>query len=153
MPEPAALPVRPVPLPAPTPPPDHGDTQAPIGGLPGAALRRVLEYIEANLHRNPPLSELCALAHMSAFHFARLFKQSTGVPPHRFVVWRRIEHAKALLVSDGAPIALVARSVGFRTPGHFTTVFRRTTGMTPGAYRVVAHEPRPRSPDPDRRSA
>jgi len=90
---------------------------------------------------------------MSAFHFARLFKQSTGVPPHRFVVRRRIEHAKALLVSDGAPIALVARSVGFRTPGHFTTVFRRTTGMTPGAYRVVAHEPRPRSPDPDRRSA
>ena len=152
MPEPAALPVRPVPLPAPTPPPDHGDTQAPIGGLPGAA-RRVLEYIEANLHRNPPLSELCALAHMSAFHFARLFKQSTGVPPHRFVVRRRIEHAKALLASDGAPIALVARSVGFRTPGHFTTVFRRTTGMTPGAYRVVAHEPRPRSPDPDRRSA
>jgi AraC family transcriptional regulator len=132
---------------------DQGDTQAPIGGLPGAALRRVVEHIEANLHRNPSLSELSALAHMSAFHFARRFKQSTGMPPHRFVVRRRIEHAKALLASNGAPIALVARRVGFRTPGHFTTVFRRTTGMTPRAYRVVAHEPRSGSPDPDRRSA
>jgi AraC family transcriptional regulator len=104
-------------------------------GLPGAALRRVLEHIDANRHRDPRLSELSALAHMSAFHFARLFKLSTGVSPHRFVVGRRIDHAKALLATEGASIAAVSRAVGFRTPSHFTTVFRRTTGATPSAYR------------------
>jgi len=99
----------------------------------------VLEHIDANRHRCPRLSELSALAHMSAFHFARLFKQSTGLPPHRFVVGRRIGHAKELLVTDGASIAAIARIVGFRTPSHFTTVFRRSTGVTPSAYRSTAH--------------
>ncbi len=116
-----------------------GVTIAPACGLPGGALRRVLEHIDANRHRCPRLSELSALAHMSAFHFARLFKQSTGLPPHRFVVGRRIGHAKELLVTDGASIAAIARIVGFRTPSHFTTVFRRSTGVTPSAYRSTAH--------------
>jgi AraC-like DNA-binding protein len=75
---------------------------------------------------------------MSAFHFARLFKLSMGVSPHRFVVGRRIDHAKALLATEGASIAAVSRAVGFRTPSHFTTVFRRTTGATPSAYRTEA---------------
>ena len=70
-------------------------------GLPGTALRRVLDHIEANLHRDPPLSELSARAYMSAFHFARLFKRSTGLPPHRFVVGRRIGRARRRLVGAG----------------------------------------------------
>src|SRR5207245_348241 len=53
--------------------------------LPGGVLRRVLEHIDANRHRALSLSELSALAHMSTFHFARLFKQSTGVSTHRGV--------------------------------------------------------------------
>jgi AraC family transcriptional regulator len=101
-------------------------------------LRRVLDHIDANHHRVPRLSELGAVVHMSAFHFARLFKLSTGVSPHRFVVGRRIDHAKALLATEGASIAAVSRAVGFRTPSHFTTVFRRTTGATPSAYRSEA---------------
>jgi len=76
---------------------------------------------------------------MSAFYFARLFKQSTGLPPHRFVVGRRIDHAEALLVTDGASIVAIAQIVGFRTPSHFTTVFRRSTGVTPSAYRSAAN--------------
>jgi AraC family transcriptional regulator len=114
-------------------------------GLPGAALRRVLDHIEANLHRDPPLSELSARAYMSAFHFARLFKRSTGLPPHRFVVGRRIGRAKELLETENVPIATVAQAVGFRTPSHFTTVFRRSMGVTPSAYRTAArglHVPR-----------
>ena len=111
---------------------------APVGGLPGATLRRVLDHIDANHHRVPRLAELSAVVHMSAFHFARLFKLSTGVSPHRFVVGRRIDHAKALLATEGASIAAVSRAVGFRTASHFTTVFRRTTGATPSAYRSEA---------------
>jgi AraC family transcriptional regulator len=115
-----------------------GPTLGATSVLPRATLHRVLEHIDANRHRNPPLAELCALAHMSRFHFARLFKRSTGLSPHRFVVGRRIDHAKGLLEADGASIAAIARTVGFRTPSHFTTVFRRSTGMTPSTYRSMA---------------
>ena len=111
---------------------------APVGGLPGATLRRVLDHIDANHHRVPRLAELSAVVHMSPFHFARLFKLSTGISPHRFVIGRRIDHAKALLATEGASIAAVSRAVGFRTPSHFTTVFRRATGATPSTYRSEA---------------
>ena len=107
-------------------------------GLPGAALRRVLDHIEANLHRDPPLSELSARAYMSAFHFARLFKRSTGLPPHRFVVQRRIERACALLIEGDLSIDAIARAVGFRTRSHFSMVFHRHTGSPPTVYRSFA---------------
>jgi AraC family transcriptional regulator len=119
-------------------PATKGRVTTPEHGLPGAVLRRVLDHIEANVHRDPALSELSALAHMSAFHFARLFKRSTGMSPHRFVVARRIDRAKDLLENPGVSIAAVSRAVGFRTPSHFTTVFRRVAGMTPSAYRAAA---------------
>jgi AraC family transcriptional regulator len=107
-------------------------------GLPGGVLRRVLEHIDANRHRELRLPELSALAHMSVFHFARLFKQSMGISPHRFAVGRRIDRAKELLVTDRTSIAAIAQAVGFRTPSHFTTVFRHATGVTPSVYRSAA---------------
>ena len=105
------------------------------GGLPVCRLRRVAQYVQDNLHRELRLAELSGLVHMSPFHFARLFKQSTGVSPHRFLVQRRIEQARALLEARTLPIAEIARSVGFRTPSHFTTTFRPVTGITPSVYR------------------
>jgi len=105
------------------------------GGLPECRLRRVAQYVHDNLHRELRLAELSGLVHMSPYHFARLFKQSTGVSPHRFLVQRRIEQARALLEARTLPIAEIARSVGFRTPSHFTTTFRRVTGITPSVYR------------------
>jgi AraC family transcriptional regulator len=72
-------------------------------------------------------------------HFARLLKDSsTGVPPHRFVVRQRIARARGVLVTPELSIAQVSRMVGFRTPSHFTTVFRRVLGVTPRAYRTAA---------------
>ena len=106
-----------------------------VGGLPVCRLRRVTQYIQDNLHQELRLAELSALVHMSPYHFARLFKQSTGASPHRFLVRRRIEQAAALLAAQPLPIGEIARSVGFRTPSHFTTTFRRVTGITPTAYR------------------
>lgn len=105
------------------------------GGLPEWRLRRVAQYVQDNLHRELRLAELSGLVHMSPYHFARLFKRSTGVSPHRFLVQRRIEQAMALLAAQTLSIAEIARSVGFRTPNHFTTTFRHVTGITPSAYR------------------
>jgi len=107
----------------------------PAGGLPEFRLRRVTRYVQDNLHRELRLAELSGLVHMSPYHFARLFKRSTGVSPHRFLVRRRIEQASALLAAQTLSIAEIARSVGFRTPSHFTTTFRRVTGITPSVYR------------------
>jgi AraC family transcriptional regulator len=106
--------------------------------LPAYRLRRVSQYIQEHLQRELRLAELSALVHMSPYHFARLFKRSAGVPPHRFLVLRRVDEARALLAARTAPIAEISRLVGFRTPSHFTTTFRRITGMTPSAYRSGA---------------
>ena len=107
------------------------------GGLPGCRVRQVTEFIEKNLDKDLPLAELAAVARMSPFHFARLFKCSTGVPPHRFVVRQRIARARVVLTTRELSIAQISRMVGFRTPSHFTTVFRRVLGITPGAFRTA----------------
>ncbi len=104
-------------------------------GLPGPRLRRVCEFIQHNLNQQLTLRDLSAVVHMSPYHFARLFKQSTGVPPHRFALRQRIARASELLHDVRLSIGEVGRLVGFRTPSHFTTAFRRMTGITPSAYR------------------
>ena len=112
-------------------------TQTTAPTVPSGRVRRVTEYIEQNLDRDLRLAELAALVYMSPYHFARLFKCSTGVPPHRFVVGQRIARARAFLATQELSIAQISRMVGFRTPSHFTTVFRRVLGLTPGAYRTA----------------
>jgi AraC-like DNA-binding protein len=105
------------------------------GELPAYRLRRVAQYIRENAGRELRLAELSAVVHMSPYHFARLFKRSTGVSPHRFLVQHRIDQARTLLAARKASIAEIAQAVGFRTPSHFTTTFRRLTGMAPSEYR------------------
>ncbi len=107
-----------------------------IGTLPWGRLRRVTEYIQQNLDKDLTLAELAALLYMSPYHFARLFKCSTGVPPHRFVVRQRIARARAFRATQELSIAQISRMVGFRTPSPFATVFRRVTGVTPRGYRT-----------------
>jgi hypothetical protein len=72
-----------------------------VGALPMSRLRRVTEYIQQNLGKGLPLAELAALVSMSPFHFARLFKGSTGLPPHRFVIRQRIAPRLRLPVDAG----------------------------------------------------
>ena len=116
-----------------------GDPAGPVERVPTrdllwSRLRRVTGFIQDNLNRQLTLLDLSAVVHMSPYHFARLFKQSAGVPPHRFVVEQRIARASALLREPQLSIEEVGRLVGFRTPSHFTAAFRRTTGITPSAY-------------------
>jgi AraC family transcriptional regulator len=105
------------------------------GGLPPARLRRVLEYIEANLDTNVRLNALAAEVGVSAFHFSRLFKQSTGCSPHQYLLGRRLERAKTLLCQPRTTLAEIGASTGFADQGHFTKVFRRFVGVTPSEYR------------------
>ena len=91
---------------------------------------------EQHLDTDLTLAEIAASVYMSPCHFARLFKRSTGVSPHRFVVQRRIARAGAFLATRELSIAQIAPLVGFRTPSHFTTAFRRVSGVTPSGYRA-----------------
>ena len=98
-------------------------------------LKRVTEFITANLAETLQLSDLAALSGLSPSHFGRAFKGSTGQPPHRWHLNLRIERARAMLTDAGASLADVACATGFADQSHFTRVFSRTVGMSPGAWR------------------
>jgi AraC family transcriptional regulator len=105
------------------------------GTLDGRRLARVLAFIDANLDRDLTLEELAREACLSAFHFARSFKAATGTSPHRYLLQRRIDHAKALL-SDRTPLSLaeVALACGFSSQAHFSTSFKQATGVSPSLF-------------------
>jgi AraC family transcriptional regulator len=123
---------------------DHRERQVPQqarGGLGGAARRRVDDMITAALEDTaaptPTLGQLANAASLSINHFIRAFRQQTGVTPHRQVVLRRLERGITLLKKPGMSVAEVADDVGFATPAHFVATFRRTMGVTPGAFRTA----------------
>src|SRR5262249_61294164 len=99
-------------------------------GLSRHKLRRALETIHDNLNRDISLAEIAANVGISPYHFARLFKQSTGLAPHQYVLAQRIELAKTLLSEPRLPLAEIAGRLGFSDQSHFTAVFRRLTGTT-----------------------
>jgi AraC-like DNA-binding protein len=97
-------------------------------------LRRVLDYIAANIAEPISLSDLAAVAGLSRMHFAAQFRAAAGCSPHEYLLLQRIECAKAALSEATMPLAEVALSVGFQTQSHFSTVFKRFTGETPGRW-------------------
>ena len=107
----------------------------PRGGLPPDELRRIEEYVEENLARNLSLHDLSQQLGMNVYFFVRAFKRSTGVPPHQYVLRRRVERAKAFLLNPGISIADIALRCGFATQSHLTATFNRLTSLTPGEYR------------------
>ncbi len=106
-----------------------------IGGLGAIRLRRVVEYIDAHLSEDLSLHELAGVAGLSAHHFGEAFRISTGRPPHRFVIERRIDRAKSLLIGSEATIAGISLAVGFASHSHFAVNFRKLTGATPSRFR------------------
>jgi AraC family transcriptional regulator len=109
-----------------------------IGGLPKYRLRRIVDYIHANLAEDNSLEALANLAHVSPFHFCRSFKQSTGLSPHRYILRLRIEEAQRLLNKSTLAISDVAKRLGFSDQSHFTMVFRKIVGTTPARWRANA---------------
>ena len=106
------------------------------GGLPARRLKLVLDYIEENLARPITLRQLADLTGVSSRHFERAFRQTMGVPPHGYVLQRRVTAARHLML-DQPTLAIheVALRSGFSGSSHFAAAFRRRTGYTPGEFR------------------
>ncbi len=102
----------------------------------GAALHsRLIEFIEAKLDQTLLLSELADYAGVGERHFLRAFRGSTGMTPHQYVLWRRVERAKRL-IDGGLPLSAVSQACGFGDQSQLTRLFARRFGVTPGRYRT-----------------
>jgi AraC family transcriptional regulator len=104
------------------------------GRLARSVLRAVEEYIHAHLDQNVALADLAEVAHLSEFHFARLFKQTTGLSPHQFVIHQRIERAKRLIAAGRLSLAQIAIDVGFSDQSQLNRHFKRLVGVTPKRF-------------------
>jgi AraC-like DNA-binding protein len=104
------------------------------GGLAPWQQRIVTTYIEEHLAEQIPLATLAQLVRLSPYYFCRAFKQSLGLPPHRYHNKRRIEQAKLLLAKPAPSVTDIGMTVGFSETSSFTTAFRKATGLTPTAY-------------------
>jgi len=105
------------------------------GGLAPARANRVCEYIDSHLQENITLEGLAEIAQLSVHHFARAFRQSLGIPPHNYIVQRRIEHAQQLLRNTELPVSEIAIVAGFTDQSHLARHFRTITGVSPSLAR------------------
>jgi len=104
------------------------------GGLAAWQQRTVLAYIEDHLAEPISLATLAQLVRLSPYYFCRAFKQSFGMPPHRYHTGKRIERAKTLLAKPDPSVTDIGFTVGFSQTSSFTAAFRKATGLTPTAY-------------------
>lgn len=106
-------------------------------GLSKAKLKQAIEYINDHLYENFLLGELAKEIGMSQYYFCRLFKRSTGVTPHQYLIGQRIERSKQLLRDPERTITEVAEECGFSNPSHFAKYFGKYTGLTPKQFRKL----------------
>ena len=117
----------------------HRPTRRAERALPRGKLRAVIEYIEEGLGTDLTLARMAAVAHLSAYHFARQFKAATGTPPHQYVIARRVARAQQLLQQGGdLSLAKIAADVGFSDQSQFSAHFKRVVGFTPRQFRNSA---------------
>lgn len=115
----------------------HAGVRKPVmprlrGGLSTVAKRRTLELIDAKLDSNLSVEFLASEVTLSPAHFARAFRETFGLPPHRYLLHLRLERARRMLDAENAVLADVAQRAGFADQAHFTRFFKREYGVTPG---------------------
>ncbi len=98
-------------------------------------LRRVLDFIDSNLGTDLGLDDLASVAGSSRFHFSRTFRDATGFPPYRYLIHRRVDAAKTLLLQDKLSISQIAKQCGFNSQSQFAAMFRRVLGTSPRRFR------------------
>ncbi len=107
------------------------------GGLPKNKLRQAMDYINDHLALDVSLKAIADELKMSPYYFTSLFKQSTGLSAHQYVIRCRVKKAQQLLSQENLSIVEVCQEVGFESQSHFIKVFRKYVGMTPKTYRQV----------------
>jgi AraC family transcriptional regulator len=105
------------------------------GGLPIRQIRKVEDYVREHLTEDIPVEALAELVELSPFHFSRVFKQATGMPPLQFVKRERIARAQQLIRETSRSLIEIGIEVGYTSPSHFARVFRRAVGVTPTEFR------------------
>lgn len=105
------------------------------GGLPPVVTQRICEYMESHLDQKIGLDALASMAGLSTHHFARAFHQTVGMPPHSYLLSRRLERAERMLHETRLPLAEIADATGFSDQSHLARHFRRRTGMPPSLAR------------------
>lgn len=113
----------------------NGSAGVPRGGLAPWQERRAKDLMNASLSEDLPLSRLASECGLSVRHFTRAFRLSTGMPPHRWLLRRRVERAQQLLKTRALSLSDVATFCGFADQSHFTRVFTAIVGASPGAWR------------------
>jgi AraC family transcriptional regulator len=109
--------------------------EPPREGLSPRQLRRVVDFVRAHLSQDLSLDTLAQHTGFSAYHFARLFRRTTGESPHQYVLRQRIERAQELLEQPDLPLIEIACATGFAHQSHLTQQFKRQFGVTPSVYR------------------
>ena len=107
-------------------------------------LRRVVEFIDAHLGQDLALADLVAAAGTSQFHFSRAFRMATGESPYRYVLSRRIEYARVLLIAETGSLEEVSSACGFNSQRQFSVMFKRALGIGPKRFRLL-HQTKLRS--------
>ena len=105
------------------------------GGLAAHQRRQLVEYIDSQVAESISLGQLAGMCALSEYHFARMFRESFGLPPHQYLLARRLAHARQLLRSTRQPLGEIALACGFASASHFTHRFRQAMHGTPGEYR------------------
>jgi AraC family transcriptional regulator len=109
-----------------------GNLKLPHGKLAASQLRRTIEFVHENLAEDLSIEQIASQAYVSAFHFARLFRNTLGLTPHQYVLQSRLERAKRLMkTAPRLNLTEIGLSVGFFDQAHFTKTFKRATGATP----------------------
>ena len=102
--------------------------------LTGPVLARIDAYLEAQAEAPVTLETLAAVANLSVFHFARLFKQATGLAPYQYVLRWKMRRAQQLLRLGHAPVADISDALGFASPASFSAAFKRVVGRSPQEF-------------------
>jgi AraC-like DNA-binding protein len=114
-----------------------GRNSGPKGHGQPEKLQRAKDLIDARYYEPLDVPALARAALLSCAHFSRMFRRTFGLPPHQYLIARRMERATVLLRTTDSPVKEICQTVGLRSVGSFTTRFGRTFGVSPTAYRAA----------------